>query len=72
MEINFKYINRDILEDLYKKAEAALKRSLLNGDQWMEIKEKEMIFTELSIQMHRSTHPEDFGETPAESYSKNR
>ncbi len=72
MEINFKYLNKDILEDLYQKAEAALKKALLNGDKWMEIKEKEMIFTELSIQKHRASHPEDFGETPAESYSRIR
>ena len=72
MEINFKYLNKDILEDLYKKAESVLKKALLNGDKWMDIKEKEMIFTELSIQRHRAAQPEDFGETPTESYSRNR
>ncbi|HEV7622209.1 MAG TPA: hypothetical protein VGO09_10760 [Flavisolibacter sp.] len=57
---------------MYNKAEAALKKALLNGDNINEIKDKEKIFTEIAIQRHRASNPEDFGETPADSNPRKR
>lgn len=65
MEINFKYLNPDLIKDLYVKAESALKIALLKGAEWDEIKQKENIFTEICIQKHRNERPQDFG-SPAE------
>ena len=66
MEINFKYLNPELIKHLYVKAESALKAALLRGADWEEIKEKEKIFTEIAIQKHRNERPQDFG-SPAES-----
>jgi hypothetical protein len=66
MEINFKYLNHEMIQHLYVKAESALKAALLKGAEWEEIKEKEKILTELAIQKHRNERPEDFG-SPAET-----
>ena len=65
MEINFKYLNSDLIKHMYVRAESALKAALLKGADLDEIKQKEKILTEISIQRHRSERPQDFG-SPAE------
>ncbi len=66
MEINFKYLNPELIKHLYVKAESALRSALLKGAEYEEIKEKEIILTEIAIQKHRQERPQDF-DSPAES-----
>ncbi len=66
MDINFKYLNRDLLEHLYKKAQSTLKKALLNAEDIQQIQQKEKILTQIAIERHRKDRPEDFGCTPAE------
>ncbi|HEV7621854.1 MAG TPA: hypothetical protein VGO09_08980 [Flavisolibacter sp.] len=58
MDINFRYLPLDFVKLLYKKANAALKKSLLRGDEMHDIKSKEQMVTELAIEIHRKEHPE--------------
>ncbi|HEV7620245.1 MAG TPA: hypothetical protein VGO09_00855 [Flavisolibacter sp.] len=67
MEINFKYLTKDLLDHLYFKADLALKNALLNGADFSEIREKERILTQISIERHRTERPDNFGKTPADT-----
>ena len=66
MDINFKYLNKDLIDHLYKKAQLALKKALLNAEDIKQIQQKERILTQIAIERHRKERPEDFGSTPAE------
>lgn len=66
MDINYRYLRTDELEMFLQKAASELKRSLLNGADWENIRSKRQIYTDLSIELHRRIKPEDFGESPAE------
>jgi hypothetical protein len=66
MDINFNYITTEELANLYNKADNELKKALITGDDWEQIKDKRRIVTELAIELHKKLRPQDFG-TPADT-----
>ncbi|GAC1421693.1 MAG: hypothetical protein NVS1B13_08260 [Flavisolibacter sp.] len=65
-------LSGDLLNLSYQKAEKDLRNALLESTDASEIKEKSKILTAISIKQHRAQHPEDFGDTPADNFTRKR
>lgn len=57
MEIDYRNIKIDELESIYSKAERNLRKLLLNGAPWSEVRKHMLMVTQLSIALHKNKYP---------------
>jgi hypothetical protein len=57
MEIDYSNMKIDELESIYAKAERNLRKLLLNGAPWSEIRKLMLMVTQLSIALHKNKYP---------------
>jgi hypothetical protein len=57
MEIDYRNMKIDELESIYSKAERNLRKLLLNGAPWSEVRKLMVMVTQLSIVLHKNKYP---------------
>jgi hypothetical protein len=57
MEIDYRNMKIDELESIYSKAERNLRKLLLNGASWNEVRKLMLWVTQLSITLHKNKYP---------------
>jgi hypothetical protein len=57
MEIDYRNMKIEELESIYSKAERNLRKLLLNGASWREVREQMVLVTKLSIVLHKNKYP---------------
>ena len=67
MEMNWNELDTESLRALYDKESANLKKALLNGSTWEEVKDKSRRVTELAIALHKKINTSG---NPAESIDR--
>jgi hypothetical protein len=64
MEINWSELDTEALRELYEREAGNLKKALLNGSSWEDVKDQRLKVTELAIALHKKIHTSG---NPAES-----
>lgn len=65
--MNWGELSTDALRELYEKESTDLKKALLNGSTWDEVKDQRRKVTELAIALHKKINTSD---NPAESVDR--